>query len=918
LGNDGGVDAADPLVVGEALLAAGIDPQQWRRAQEVAVAAIPLDARMAADLFVAASGAAGQAGEAVAAIRAARSGMRLYARVDAGRAAAAAEQAIALLEAISDEGEWLSEASSLQNDMTGSGVVHGAVEFARSIVSFAARLPPSPEARGAHGQSLVNLASALIRAGHHGEALKAADDAARIAPGDAFELVGNIEYARGLAHAEMNEIGDARAAYARSRHAFVRAGSDPVDLAYLDRHDAAALARSGRSEEALETFERAAAAFQALGLQEEVDRTSVGIVKVRHELGKRFTEDELDAYEAAAERLSPSESVAMALNLANVVFRQGDIARADRLYRSFSTRARDLGMHIDLAKFDSSYAVALRGRGEVRRAIELNRSAAVIFAKAGMKRELANADNNYALFLEERALTTTGTESVVLRHEAADTALAAVRTLDDLRHSLPEPADRRALQLHAYPHVFTVAIAACFRVGRFDQVAGLVEKARIQPVLKAGASGFVEPSPVAARPGGPTVGGAGTPVVLAELCERQMGSGSAWLGWWSDGRSLVRARSELGAVDADSGPLDRRPLEGLAAALPVVTEVDLAAADGDRRLARRVAIWRAARAPLLNSPGLAMEIQATLLRRTRARVEAYEVFGAARSSGCDRLLWPLSEMLFADRWRSAIVRAHTTGRRLKLVVAPPALLGRVPWAALPLSDPEAGPPLHLVDAVDLLVGLPAALAIGLGQHDSSAVGSRGGLVVADSLGNLPHARRLAPHGMTILGAAGESPATRKNLLAALRDGYELLVISSHVRPGSPVDPASSSLLLAGPDGGVDPLSVAELAELGVPAECVILGCDGAGAATGTEWTGLATGFVWAGARVVVATTVPVIEDSIAAERDAELIAAIRLDGAVKGLLTWQRAMAHRWRRDPENPAFSPYRWAATVALRSGT
>jgi hypothetical protein len=124
-------------------------------------------------------------------------------------------------------------------------------------------------------------------------------------------------------------------------------------------------------------------------------------------------------------------------------------------------------------------------------------------------------------------------------------------------------------------------------------------------------------------------------------------------------------------------------------------------------------------------------------------------------------------------------------------------------------------------------------------------------------------------------------------------------------------------MLISRDGQVDAMEVADFADIGVPLQCVLLGCDGAGAATGTEWTGLATGLVWAGAREVVTTTAPVLEDGLTAALDAELVDFIRNRGAVQGLLDWQRTMATRWRDDPSNRASGPYRWAETVAVRSG-
>ena len=104
----------------------------------------------------------------------------------------------------------------------------------------------------------------------------------------------------------------------------------------------------------------------------------------------------------------------------------------------------------------------------------------------------------HALLLEERAKAVLASDpwrAASLRDDAADSALAAVSTLDRLRHSLPEAADRRALLVNAYPVIFPVAIGACFRARRFDEVAALVEKSRVQPLLRKGGAGYSNPCP---------------------------------------------------------------------------------------------------------------------------------------------------------------------------------------------------------------------------------------------------------------------------------------------------------------------------------------------------------------------------------------------------------------------------------------
>jgi hypothetical protein len=47
-----------------------------------------------------------------------------------------------------------------------------------------------------------------------------------------------------------------------------------------------------------------------------------------------------------------------------------------------------------------------------------------------------------------------------------------------------------------------------------------------------------------------------------------------WLGWWTDGRRLVRAWSTARSADADQDPLDRDALSRYTASLPIVDQPD--------------------------------------------------------------------------------------------------------------------------------------------------------------------------------------------------------------------------------------------------------------------------------------------------------------------------------------------------------
>jgi CHAT domain len=256
-----------------------------------------------------------------------------------------------------------------------------------------------------------------------------------------------------------------------------------------------------------------------------------------------------------------------------------------------------------------------------------------------------------------------------------------------------------------------------------------------------------------------------------------------------------------------------------------------------------------------------------------------------------QLLWPLSEMLLSPRVRTRILAAHSAGRRAKVAVAPIPSLGRIPWAALPLTDPRAGTPLLLIEAADIAAGLPASLAGRFGG--THAVDAHGTVIIADPLGDLESARSLSSPGAQVMGATSLEPATRHYLRHALMRQPRLLTIAGHVRPGTIADPADAAILLDSESGETDSVTVADLSALEIPPWCLILGCDGSGAVTGGEWTGVLTGSAWAGASQIATSTVPVIDDDLTASMDSELLRHVEAAGPLHGLLNWQRASSTR-------------------------
>jgi hypothetical protein len=557
--------------------------------------------------------------------------------------------------------------------------------------------------------------------------------------------------------------------------------------------------------------------------------------------------------------------------------------------------------------------------GDIHGALELNANARATLAGAGLAREVARADHNRALMLGELADRSDPPDPVLL-DEAADRALAAVAGLDRFRHMLPSAADRRALVLRTYPDMFTVAINACRRAGRIEECAALIERSRVQPVLAAphdARGSFVEPAPVAARDADRAVGGLGPVVVLAAEAERLAGAGARWLGWWRRDADVLRSDVARSRAIVRGTPYTGAALELLTESLAVVGDRELQAAAGDVATATRLALWRALSGPLARDLERADALRDTFTRSQRADVAA--VCDRLRNTDLDDVLCLLTEMLIGGDLASELVAGHAdSGRRTPLVLAPPAMFGRVPWGLLPLvplsaeNDWRSVP--RLLDVADLIVGLPVSLAA-QAAHDAPPRAT-GTVLIADPTGDLRWARGLAIESEQRLGH-GHVPALRDVVIDALRRNPRLLVVAGHVRPGAEHDPASAALLLPDGSGGVDPLTAYELASVGAADQCVLLGCDAAGAATGSEWTGIATAFVWAGARWVVTTTWPALEDRHAARSDSDLAAAVQRDGPT-GLWSWQREQCARWRENPSDQVTLPYRWAGMILTGSGS
>lgn len=842
------------------------------------------------------------------------------------RAAAAAR---AVVERLDDDDDRLTHLSNLAIGLKEAGLRPLALDLLGEVIQRRRGQRDDDTAGGVSrvtglAAALLNAATCQIDGGDPRAALPLLDEVERLLR-EHNELIrlGNVLINRAVAFSRLGRPGDARQAYVDAAATYRAGGAGPSDQGYAKRGEAATLAVVGRCDEAIEAYAAAVELFEQAGDMSEQRRTQIGLVMARASRGDQIEAAEFSRLAASLDRSPLIDRAQMAMNLGNVALNQGDVAAAELFYHRSRRAFGQLGWPGEAARVDLSRAVAARRAGRLDRARRLISAARRVFVAEERWLNVAHADHNSALVLREQAQTTDPPSPARLRL-AMQRSLAAVAEVDRYRHSLPTSADRGAVLAGTYPGFFATAINLCLNLGRAE-VAALIERTRVQPVLQAPSSArgaFADPPPITARRSVPPVGGTGAPVVLADQAEALVGPGGRWIGWWRSDRQLVRADSASSRVAIEVTDFDAVALTRLSLALAVTTELDLRAADGEAGLAARLALWRAARGPLLADAALSARLADTLPRRSRMIVESALVDTGVVDLDSPTLLWPLSQLLFGrDPLATVTATRGETGEedRARLILAPPPLLGRIPWAALPLAAPAVGAVPRLIDCANIMIGLPAALTTasvtassGSDANLDAPTADDRTLALVDPLGDLRAARRLNTTGRRL--GHGHDRAVRPTVLTALEDDVQLLVAAAHIRPGEEVDPASTAILLPAAEGGVDPLTAADLAAVGAPRTCVLLGCDGAGAATGTEWTGVATGLVWAGARRIVTTTWPVVDDARTTRSDDGLLRAVQDGGAARGLWRWQRDHSAAHGAAPDNADHAAYRWAGTVVV----
>ena len=304
--------------------------------------------------------------------------------------------------------------------------------------------------------------------------------------------------------------------------------------------------------------------------------------------------------------------------------------------------------------------------------------------------------------------------------------------------------------------------------------------------------------------------------------------------------------------------------------------------------------------------------------------------------------------LLPSSLREALMSRSEGDEPLSLVVAPCGLLGRIPTAALGIGDGR-----RVIEAAVVRIAPPIALIAALAQEaegGSRGLGGPGPLHVGvfnPAAGPaLPQAGRLQAAACAGIALSGKDATPDK-----LRDALQTTI----VEPGQPglfiyagharLPTFGLSLIcLHRPDGrrqscpvgdccGGDPVTIGDLlspredgarGRYPMPGRVLLSGCDTLGASAlgaGGEWMGLAPAFLWAGARNVVATLWPTLDDPETLVFETALVEVLKCNpDPALSLRNLQLGALRKWRAGAGPvgtdgvPQGSPVVWAAYAAV----
>lgn len=289
----------------------------------------------------------------------------------------------------------------------------------------------------------------------------------------------------------------------------------------------------------------------------------------------------------------------------------------------------------------------------------------------------------------------------------------------------------------------------------------------------------------------------------------------------------------------------------------------------------------------------------------------------------------LAELLLPNELRAALA-SGAAGAPVRLLIAPPPELARIPWGLLPFSV-DATDDRRIVEVAEWLLAPPVALL-----HHTLArprVRAKGlGIVVLDPTGDLRNVHGLlnetGPEPIVLTGPwnGHTANADRAGLSGALRatPRDRVAFIACHCVAARPGQSLESALSLSPPacGGAAEQLSAHDLIvddrarpSFPLPVEVVLSACDSAGAAAaeGGEWLSIGPAALWAGADTAIVSVFQVSDDSVDRFLLKHARATDRTGSLAHDLWTYQRQALRGWRNDPDEHE-APLYWASYAVM----
>jgi tetratricopeptide (TPR) repeat protein len=734
-------------------------------------------------------------------------------------------------------------------------------------------------------------------------------------------------------YAETGQFQEARELAGYARQLFERY-PDLADSAYgfanCDFLDGYLYWRFGALVESEASLKKALVAFRDLGAESYA-------ASCQHQLGVTLAAmgalhdawDHIDDAHRTFVRLGQSiEAARSEVTLAKLAQGEKRTEEAERLLRAAIATFRAASLTQENADALEALARIYIADSRPVEAEPLLREALRMYRSLGARQGVAFCEEQLAAVLRELAQP----------DEALSLALSAIRGFDAIRYGLDNPMSRNAWARYQHK-AQSLAMEIASERGDVHLISEVIEAARSQtiPALDKPFPGDQVRPPPEKKDLGPPPGLSAVdalklspprPVSVAGLSRlaagdasnaveltkaaAEIGGSNAW--WWGtlqiEGRLWWSLLRPDGIVEAGSVEIERRSPETQA-----------------------ILEWIAA-LPLGNSAERIAEVVRAGPLSERSTEQVFS----------DRL----GRVLLPSSLREALMSRSEEDEPLSLVVAPCGLLGAISIAALGIGDGR-----RVIEAAVVRLAPAVALIAALAQE---AEGGRRGFggpgplhvgVFDPAAGpSLPQAGRLGATAGACVALSGRNATPDK-----LRDALQTTI----VEPGQPglflyagharrPTFGLSLLCLHRPDGqrpscpvgdccGGDPVTIGDLltpredggrGRFSMPGRVLLFGCDTSGASdlgAGGEWMGLAPAFLWAGARNVVATLWPTLDDPETLAFETALVDVLKRDpDPAASLRKLQLEALRMWRAGSGSagtdgvPQGSPLIWAAYAAI----